>query len=230
MKTTIYITLLALSFGFISCERNKNHAGNLVEDSSAPNKAASIFGSSPSSQELDPSAYVKWIKNPDNGLVKAKTIDKMIFSVLYKPSEYLLCQEERSNEISTKTYNQKLPDYSDLYYFDLKIEIEGGQGELLKQDASGSEDYDKRVKYYSFGLLHDITMVQNGDTIPCAMTHFERAFDITPYACFQIAFPKQKSKEGDLTIIFIDKIFGKGILKFFFNKDILSHLPKLKTS
>ncbi|MFI5136686.1 MAG: hypothetical protein ACHQIM_02585 [Sphingobacteriales bacterium] len=224
MKKAFYIGFLYATTLMVSCQiaGDRKKAVQTGETSAV----ASMSGK----EELSPSGYVSWVKNPESGLFRTKKIDNMIFSVLCQPSDYLICQEERSDIISGDTYKEKLSGYSDLNYFDLKIESEGGQGELLKQNLNDGAEYDTRVKYFSFGIQKDIQMVLGGDTIPCAMAHFERAFDATPYLSIQIAFPKQKETTSDEVIIFHDRIFGKGILKFVFDKNILSHLPKLKIS
>jgi hypothetical protein len=134
----------------------------------------------------------------------------------------------RSEEIPGPVYKEHIAETSALEYYDLRIEVENGQEELLKHNLASAEQYDKRVKYYSFGLQNDVFLVNGADTLPCVMTHFERAFDIAPYATFQLAFPKQKDSTSDKIIIVHDKIFEKGILKFLFHEKDIEHLPKLK--
>jgi hypothetical protein len=180
--------------------------------------------------ELRPADYVAWVREPENGLVKEKEVGEMKFAMLFKPVDYMICQEERKNEIQALAYQEKLADLGDLEYYDLKIELKNGQEELLKHNLASPQQYTKRVEYYSFEMQKDIVLMNGSDSIPCAMLHFERAYDISPYATFLLAFPKQKSTNENRTIIFRDRVFEKGTLKFQFNKKDLNLIPKLKTA
>jgi hypothetical protein len=223
LKTLHKIASLTLVVFSFSCGKVKK--GDSFDNPGGENVSANET----LKEELFPSEYVSWVRDPNNGLVKDKEMDELKFSVLFKPSEYIICQEERSEKISTALCAKKLDEMSELEYYDLKIELKDGQEEILKHDLSSSSQYGKRVEYCSFQMQKDIVMLNGSDSIQCAMLHFERAFDIAPYATFLLAFPKQKGKDENRTIILHDKLFGKGILKFQFKGRELNNLPKLKT-
>ena len=223
-----YFTLLfflSITFFFSSCETQTNVKGFDVESNEA-----SINGSNQTAEKMNPQEYVQWVQNSENGFKKEKTIDDLVFAVQYKPLEYIVCMEERKSELADSIVKKKVSELSDMQYFDLKIMIKNAQGELLKYNLNSQEQYDNRVKYFSFHMQQDIQLIDGNDTIPCSLFHFERAYDITPYSTFLLGFAlSNNSKQEDKTLIVYDKTFNKGLLKFTFKQNELYNLPKIKT-
>lgn len=117
-----------------------------------------------------------------------------------------------------------------MQYFDLKILLKDNEGELLKAGLNSREEYDRRVKYFSFGMQQDIRLVDGQDTLPCVMYHFERAYDVTPVCTLLLGFERaDKNAERPKTLLFYDKVFNNGLLKFTFKENRLQTLPKLLT-
>lgn len=178
---------------------------------------------------LAPANYVKWVEDPKNGLRKEKEIKDIIFSLLYQPAEYIICEDRKKESISSEELKKELDDHSELEYYNLKIGAKDAGSELLKYKLSNGGEYTKRVDYYAFKFEKDIELVAGDDTIPCSIFHFERAFDVAPYSSFLIGFKiPAKCKNKDRTIIIEDKIFNKGIVKFLFSEKRINKLPKLE--
>lgn len=194
-------------------------------------KALLGFIEEDSLRSLYPSEYVKWVQDEANGLRKEKTIDELLFSVQFKPYDYIICEEEKNDTINKHIRNNKISELNDMEYYDLRITIKDSQGELLKYNLSGVAEYNERVNYFAFQMQKDISLIQNGDTIPCGLYHFERAFDTSPSSTILLGFKKIKGRKSteEKTIVFHDKIFDKGIIKFTFDSKELTNIPKLRT-
>jgi hypothetical protein len=174
--------------------------------------------------------YMQWVRDPQNGLIKTKTIDELQFKVQYKPYEYIVCMEERNDKIADTLMKRKLKELEGMQYYDLKILLKNNEGELLKSGLTSAEEYDSRVKYFSFGMQQDIQLVDGTDTLPCVMYHFERAYDATPVCTVLLGFDWKDSNAGKAkTLLVYDKTFNKGLLKFTFKENRLQTLPKLLT-
>lgn len=184
-----------------------------------------------SNEQLPPKAYVKWLQDVDNGIKKEKTIDDITFSLQYKPSEYVICMEEKKDQISDSLLKLKQAELSDMEYYDLTISLAEGQGELLKHNLTTVSEYDERIKYFAFDMQQDIKLIEDGDTIPCSLYHFERTYDLAPYSKFLLGFMKGKNSEPKKrTLTFYDKIFNKGFIKFNYTDEDFNNIPKLKTN
>lgn len=181
-------------------------------------------------QELAPVEYISWCRDKENHLNKTKEIGDITYQLLYKPAEYVACMEEESTSIQTDTLAKKVEELNGLEYYDFKIEITSGQGELLKYNVSSAEEYNQRVNYFAFQMQNDLKLVDGSDTLDCKLFHFERAYDVAPYAVFLLGFPKGKSANTEKMFFYQDKVFNKGIIKFTYNKNDLKNIPKLKAA
>jgi hypothetical protein len=221
-----YGAIILAIFCFCSCDEAKADAKNNTGSEARTVKVGSEIEHEIVS--LNPSQLVMWVQDEQNGLFKSKTIGDLNFSIQHKPSNYIICQEERNDSIKQRTFEQKIKELDGLEYYDLNISVIDGKQELLKYNLNNVAEFDKRTRYYSFDMQKDIMMLVDQDSISCSLYHFERAFDNNSKNLFLLGFPKSKSS-SDRTIILTDKIFGKGIVKFNFSAKVLFNIPKLKT-
>jgi hypothetical protein len=222
------IMLLAVSLLFICCHTDKQKG--VAGSSSVNGDMSGNANESANQTEYSPLDYVTWVKSVDHGLYKEKTIDDLSFSAQFKPYEYIACLEERTPQMKESVLKKKKSELEDMVYIDLKIGIKNGEGELLKQDLTCAKEYSDRINYFSFQMQKDIYLVSNKDTIPCSLFHFERAYDVAPYSVFLLGFSKtNKTEKSDMTLVFHDNTFHKGIIKISFIADDLVKIPKLKT-
>jgi hypothetical protein len=108
--------------------------------------------------------------------------------------------------------------------------LNDGSTELLKYKNTSAQQYSDRVNYFAFGMQNDIALVDGNDTLHCDLYHYERAYDVAPSATMLLGFAKKNgSDRKDKTLIFYDRTFNKGMLKFKFAASTLYNKPKLKT-
>ncbi|MCW3084172.1 MAG: hypothetical protein JWP12_1538 [Bacteroidetes bacterium] len=179
---------------------------------------------------LDAAAYVRWMQDPENGLKKEKKIDELTFSVQYKTPEYVTCMELRGRPCTDSVLRKNIGELKDMQYYDLKILLNDGSSELLKYKNTSPQQYNDRVNYFAFGMQNDLALVDGNDTLRCDLYHYERAYDVTPSATMLLGFIKKSNNDkNDKTLIFYDRTFNKGMLKFKFAATGLYNKPKLKT-
>lgn len=174
---------------------------------------------------LPASEYINWLENVDNGLIKSKVIGDVTYRVVYKTRPYIILKKTDPIEVEKLNMKEEIEKYSDMEYFDFQIEHEQNW-DPLKAELASSEDYYLRLKYYSFDLEKDIVMVEGGDTIPCAFSHFERTYGIVPYINVGLAFPKSEL-QSDKTIIYNDPVFNAGLVKFQIKQKNINNIPDL---
>jgi hypothetical protein len=221
-KDIVYIFLLLT---FYSCEQATSNAKVLEKtDVVSVDKVSTI---TIPNQSLTPSEFVQWVQNTANGYNKSKTID-LSFTLQSKPLAYIICVEERTDSLLKSVYDQKYKQLDDLEYFDLSINVQNGMFELLKHNLKTVAEFDRRARYYSFEMQKDIKMVVDGDSIPCSLYHFERAYDNHSSNTFLLGFPKSNAL-SNRTVVLEDKVFGKGTIKFNFAAATKNNIPKLKT-
>jgi hypothetical protein len=182
-----------------------------------------------SRSSLQPYEYVSYVDQKDNGLHANKQLDELTFEVTYKPTDYLVVKELRQKEIVPADFETLRQDYKDMHYFLLSIKNTSGETDVLKYKISTQDAYSERLKYFAFGMERDLKLVEGTDTIPCSMVLYERNYGISGQANFMIAFPVTDTSvvNNNKTILFDDKIFGMGMLKFNVSKESIDAIPQL---
>ena len=174
--------------------------------------------------------YMQWMQDPKNGFHKVKPMDDIEFVVQYKTPEFIICREERKETLSDSLVKRKQQELQGVHYFDLKIQLINGEGELLKHQLANKEAYENRVRYFAFEMQKDIQLVDGKDTLPCLLYHFERTYDVAPFCTILLGFNENKKNiHKPKTLLVYDKIFNKGLQKFTFKENKLQTLPKLQT-
>ncbi|MEP6795535.1 MAG: hypothetical protein ABJB16_14495 [Saprospiraceae bacterium] len=182
------------------------------------------------SDRMNVKDYVHWVQDNRNGFRKDLDLGVFTFSAQFKPYEYIICLEEHAEEIADSLMIRKIQELNGMQYYDLRIKLNGSNGELLKHNLSSEQEYSNRVSYFSFEMQNDIHLVEGTDTLTCALYHFERTFDVSPTSTILLGFPVSNKNSSEIkTLLVYDRTFNNGLMKFTFSKKDLMHLPKLKT-
>ncbi|HLP11685.1 MAG TPA: hypothetical protein VK177_07090 [Flavobacteriales bacterium] len=184
--------------------------------------------------ELSAREFAEWKKNETQLLSQKKTED-ITFTICYQPAEWLALKS-LGKSASSELVNRETSNYQDLMYFTLRMQLNTEQTELLKFRCTGSHNYQERVNYYSFKVQNDIGLViDSKDTLPCSISHFERAYTITNYTDIMLGFSMKELNKlapewKTVTVLFNDRIFENAIIPFSFERKQLSNTPKVKVS
>jgi len=96
--------------------------------------------------------------------------------------------------------------------------LQDEQKDLLQTKFTGL-DYQEGVKYMSFNIEKDFYVVTSKDTIACSGVTFERNFKVAPYHKVLLFFTGISPNEN-IQLIYTDRLFKKGIIKFKFQDKI----------
>jgi hypothetical protein len=170
--------------------------------------------------------YVIWVRNTENDLSKIKEISDINYRLSYMPKEYMTYLELKNEKYTKEQFQKVEKNYSDMSYFNFRIELKEGQGELLKYNLSSAQQYNDRITYMSFEMQKDIILVQNHDTIYPGLFHFERIFEVAPYTTVMFAFDNKKfNPQNEFTVVYNDRLFKKGYIKYNYKPKQLIDLP-----
>jgi hypothetical protein len=176
-------------------------------------------------ESLSPHEYVKWVRASDNGLNVQKKIDGFEFILQYKPSEYIVLNQHKSDTVSKERIEKELADYSGLQYYTFSVSSEN-EKDLLKADITIENEYYSRLEYFTSYAQDDISLVENGDTLACVLYHFERNYALSPKVDLVLGFEKTKSfSTSDKQFIFHDRILGIGPIQLTIEVSSINHLP-----
>jgi hypothetical protein len=139
-------------------------------------------------------------------------VDGISFTATEVPIQYYLLKDQG---------NQDLFNIDSLYQENKRERIveftfeQEDEDDLLK-DKFTSLSYEDGVKYMSFSLDKDFYVVtSNNDTIKCSGVNYERNFKVAPFQKVLLFFSGIDPNEK-IQLIYNDKLFKKGILKFQF--------------
>ena len=181
---------------------------------------------------LAPKEYANYIRNEKNGLQVSKTIDGFEFSLLYKPVEYIALMQDKDENISKSVLDEKTKPMQGMQYYTFTIKTESGQ-ELMREGISAENEYYERLDYIVSYMQNDISLIDGKDTLPCALFHYERNYNIAPQNNFVLGFEIPKAEENtvtDKTLVFNDQILGIGKLMLTINSNAIKNIPQLKLS
>jgi hypothetical protein len=185
-------------------------------------------------QYIEPNDYLSWVENPENGMIVTQKVNDMVFSLMYKPLDYVALKELKKENVDALEIIKVKGQLEDMQYFTLRI-ASTSSNDLLKSQNASSEDYNQRIQYFSFHMQNDISLVDGPDTLRCVLHHFERTYGLAPFRNFVLGFKQpestsSKDRKASKTVIFEDKVFGKGTIKLKVKSSDLWRIPEIKTN
>lgn len=172
-------------------------------------------------------ALIQWTEEPQNGFIRERNLNELLFGLKLKPSSLLLANQIIENNELTTNNNP----FDEILYFDFKITKNAkGNYDFLNLKPEQGLSYSERVIYCAFKMQKDFCIKQNGNSILPLVYHFERTFGVGNGGTILIGFEKSKlSLNQDFIVSYNDQLFGAGIINFYFDKSYLINSPVLKT-
>ncbi len=189
-----------------------------------------VFTSACNHQPVTFSEYKLWFSDPDNGFVKKKEINDLVFSVQYRPVDYQLVSELKEYEEYTQIALDSIRhSYAGGKYFLLEVGTKNKEVNdmVMTRSLQNFEDFKEMVHHAAFGLNHNVSLIADGDTIKPSLYHFERGYELGRRARFLFAFPVANSKSIEtMTFCYDDVFFNSHRLNFRFKKSDMN-MPEL---
>ncbi|MES2701535.1 MAG: hypothetical protein V4649_02795 [Bacteroidota bacterium] len=173
--------------------------------------------------------YSSYVNNTEHGLKKVMQIDGWEFTILYRPSEYVMLMENKGNKTGYN-FEARRAELAGTAWFNISIRRVDGQVTPLRFGISSSEEYNERLNYYLNGAIKDISLVYGQDTLGPTSYAFETNYNLTPQETIVAGFilpGDSKFPTKDLSISFVDRVFGNGIVKATYNTKTLKNIPNL---
>lgn len=148
----------------------------------------------------------------------AEKIDNINFAATEVPIQfYLLKEMGNENLISIDSvYEQNKRERIIEFVFEDEDEKD------LLQEEYTQLDYEKSVRYMAFDIQKDFYVVTTSkDTVKCSGVLFERNFKVAPSNKILLFFSNIKP-EDKIQLVYEDKLYRKGIIKFNFVDPILN--------
>lgn len=179
-----------------------------------------------SKSSVSVSEYFTYIKNPNNGLLRESEFSDYRMAVQYKPAEYGALLNLGPSTISDSTFKEETRNLSSWSCFEVRFSGKDGN-EFLKSGIRSENEYFFRVEHLSSRIIEDFKLVTAGDTLDCAIHHYERNYGLTQEAVVHLAFVAEEQNKNDLLLIYNDRFLDVGQVKFRFKANDLRKIPSV---
>lgn len=163
-------------------------------------------------------AVTKYVSESENKLHKVKEIEKLKYSLTYRPTILMVEQElrgEKDEQAAKKAYAK----YKPYYYFILNMSIDDKDA-LYKGSASQAQ-FSENIQKFSFQMGDYIYAYTNKDTIGLADFYTPNMYGYAKSTQVLLVFDRTQIKEEHFKINIEELGYGVGRQTFEFDKDDL---------
>lgn len=173
-------------------------------------------------------SFIDWIEEEDHGFLKSEKIGKIGYEVLFKPVDYLIALNSIKENLNKSKYTTLKNEYGSMYYFTFKMNSLEKDKHILNLNLNEFQSIDERLNYLSFDMSKDFKLVENKDTIPCTLYHYEQKTGMYNSITILLGFPKNKKTQTDFTLIYENHLNNESDVQFRFEKTDIEAIPTLK--
>lgn len=168
---------------------------------------------------LEREDYIKWIRDPKNGLHAIKELNGFVFDLQYQPSDYVWLQSSEKGQINSA--NQA----DNIQHFILRVSLTDPAHDLINSNIDNNSEKQEKLYYFSYLFQNDIQLEEKGKLIPCVLFHFEKIQDLKHSRTFLLGFENNEPKEKEVKVVIQSEQFGSLPIRIRINKE---NIPTLK--
>ena len=196
-----------------------------------------FFSSCEKERRLPVKSYLKWVNEPENGLVKTKYVNGLELKIKYLSPEYLAWRElsdKPGNSVMEK--DSLLHRYRQSLSFLLSIgpdERKKSGSDIMMQDISNYKEYTERSLTMNFDMEQYIRLKAGKSEYRPVLSALENTYGLSSGRNILLVFTPLATgdqtfkQSGELDFIYADELFGLGTNHFVFTKKELSSIPEL---
>lgn len=178
-------------------------------------------------------SFYGWINDPDNGLVKTRTIEGIRLTVKYLPAEFLALRDAmEETDYSSHVYDSLLGIYRTSHTFLLSIASEKDEHNVdpMYKGLESLPEYKERALTMNFNMDSYVSIRTPSEEYRPVLTSMENTYSLKAQRNIYIVFTDDSEennlmKEQELDFIFNDEIFQTGINHFVFRQKDLANTP-----
>ena len=169
-----------------------------------------------------------FIKNPENGLIKEKTVNNVAFSVNYRPTTLLVAQELNRGGKSGKEIEALHKKYEQYLYFNLNISQ--NNAEILSNAIANKNTYKRTLHQLLNNMSQHVCLINDkNDTLNIVDYVYPRVYGQTNSTNMMFIFNKNPWDNTDFVKLCVNEFgLNTGTTKYKFLKKDLDNIPQLK--
>ncbi|MEO6302759.1 MAG: hypothetical protein ABIP51_06270 [Bacteroidia bacterium] len=172
--------------------------------------------------------YVAYLNSTEGGLINSKEFNGKLFKVKLQTPEIIFLSNYEDSILDEEKLKKGLPGFNDKVNFIIILEDVPGNNEV-KQAVVNKDSYSKILSYGNTEMKNDFKLIQGNDTNYCSLALIEPANSLQPVIRIAISFSGLNAlNKNNLTLIYNDRIFEQGPVKFNYTKTVFENIPALK--
>lgn len=149
-------------------------------------------------------------------LSNSQKIDDIHYTATEVPLDYYILNSQGTKDVLVTDSISKANKTERIIEFEF---LHDEEKNLLESNLL-SMDYESAVKYMSFNIYKDFFLVSaQKDTIRCEGVLFQSAYKVSPSSKLLLFF-SGVAPNRPVQLVYDDKLFGKGLVKFSFKENI----------
>jgi hypothetical protein len=182
----------------------------------------------------EPRRYVNYLMDPDNGLIKEKSIAGVKIRVRYLPSEYIAYTILKGKPGSQAFKDSVRSVYENSVTFLMTIGPDDTESfDITRVGISNYGEYTDRMEEMLFYMQQRIQLLSQDSAHRPSITRMENINAQANSRDFIVVFGSDRQSESDLRkndmcFIYNDELFDTGINKFLFRERNIRALPEFK--
>lgn len=177
---------------------------------------------------LPPAEYTNWVETEENGLVNARQMEDIVFTVHYLSKEEMALRET-GGDTTGGAWQAAMDAKGNMQYYKLVFRLAEGNQDVLRYDLRDETEYFSRSNYLAFGIEKDVYLLCGDERLPCRLHQFTPMYGIAPQAEVVFAFDETDPEHTkNRTLVIEDQLFGSGILQFEFTAENIKNIPTIQ--
>jgi len=183
---------------------------------------------------LNPKAYMAFLNNSDNGLIKEKTVAGVKFKIKYLPSEFISYNLLKNQAADTEIKDSVIKSYQNSLTFLLNIgPADNEKFDITRVDIADYSAFADRIEEMAFQTQNYISLACGDSIYKPAITRMENINSPEKSRNFIVVFNSEKGgnrdlRKHDMSFIYRDEMFNTGVNKFVFHASDINALPEFK--
>lgn len=184
----------------------------------------------------DINAYMKYLSDEDNGLVKEKSVGGIQMKVKYLPKDYLAYNDLKTNKNITSTLIDSVKEtYANSITFMMIMGPDKHESfDITRVGVNDYQEFAQRLEEMNFNMKQYVQLKVGDKTFAPELAQMESTYGLEQSRKIVFVF-NAIDEEGnkiltgdDAQFVYTDELFNTGINKFKFNVDAIEALPVLK--
>lgn len=184
----------------------------------------------------DPSSYLKWLDNENNGLVSIRYVNGLMVKVKYLPADYLVYKELKSIDSPISKIQQdsirKLYENSVSFLMSIgpdERKVEGS--DVMYKNVAEYKEYAERVQTMNFDMEQYVTLRAGKNEYKPVLSAMENTYGLENKRNIIFVFvPKEIDDKSirlseNMEFVYNDEMFDMGKNYFVFNRNKINNVP-----